>query len=443
MGLDAMYVEIQFFSNGPDSKTFLTWRPSRAEVRLQNIPSPSPQSVKVQLRSHSMVDGGAVVFSTMLHETGQDTIDIALPLDGSPVEVWVGGKFGSASKSFGDVSIKAQEVTAEQLIGPELASLPLMVRVRKDAETLTNKERDRFLSAMTIINGQGRGRWSDLRDMHEADAYRQIHVNYSFLPWHRAYLLNLERELQLVDPEVALPYWRFDEPAPKLIQPSFIGRGRRFGSVQFSSTNPLRNWVGEGQVAGVRRGDGVGPNNVIPVRTEIESLQISTGPNANFTDFCDWNYASDRRTPLGLEAGPHNGAHGYNGTGWITRPTTSQRDPLFYLLHANVDRLWAKWQWLPDGTVGSRSDPDSPVSYVSGWNLPDGHNRDDTLWPWDGVMGDQVPSRPPNAPGGGMLDSPMTSAPGPQPRVKDMIDYLGANGGGCLGFAYDDVPFEV
>jgi len=436
-----MNVEIQFASTTPGDKTFLTWRPSRADVRLRDVPSAPPQSVTVQLRSHSTADGGAVVFSTMLHEAGQDTIEIDMPLDGSPVEVWVGGKFGSASKNFGDVSIKAREVAGGQLTGAGLANLPLMVRIRKNAEKLVNKERARFLSAMAILNGQGRGRWTDLRDMHEADAYRQIHVNYSFLPWHRAYLLDLERELQSINPEVALPYWRFDEPAPKLIQPSFIGRGRSSGSVDFSSTNPLRNWVASGQVAEVRRGDGVGPNNVIPVRNEIQSLQISDGPNANFKDFCDWNYAG--RTPIGLEAGPHNGAHGYNGTGWITNPTTSQRDPLFYLLHVNVDRLWAKWQWLPDGTVGPRSDPNSAVSYVSGGTLPNGHNRDDTLWPWDGIMRDQVPSRPPSAPGGDMLDSPMTTAPGPQPRVKDMIDYLGANGGGCLGFAYDDVPFEV
>ena len=295
---------------------------------------------------------------------------------------------------------------------------------------------------MAVLNGQGLGRFTDLRDMHNADAYNQIHVNFSFLPWHRAYLLDFERELQNIDPEVTLPYWRFDEPAPKLMQPSFMGRGRIQLPVEFSSTNPLRNWSADGSFAGVARGNRVGPTTVIPVRNEMQSLQLSHGPSANFGQFSDWRYVNNNE-PTGLESDPHNGAHGYHGWGWITDPTTSQLDPLFFLLHANVDRLWAKWQWLPDGTIGSRSDPNSAVSYISGQGLPNGHNRNDTLWPWDGVTSQRVNTRPPNAPGGAMMSSPMTAAPGGQPLVKAMIDYLGANGGDDLGFAYDDVPFDV
>lgn len=439
-----MRVEIQFSSTTADGRTFLTWRPAEASIRLLDLPVPAPTSVRIELRSRSAPDGGALVFSNALNVAGQDSIDLDMPLDGSPVAVWIAGKFQSASRDFGDVFAEAQEIENGQLTGSTLASLPLMVRVRKNAESLITRERNRFLSAMAVLNGQGRGRWTDLRDMHLGDAYNQIHVNYSFLPWHRAYLLDLERELQAIDPEVALPYWKFDEPAPKLIRPSFIGRGRLSMPVEFSNTNPLRNWSVDGGFVGVRRGNGVGPTNVIPVRDEMQSLRISEGPNASFQEFCDWNYVGIRRDqPTGLESDPHNGAHGWNLGGWISDPTTSQRDPLFYLLHANVDRLWAKWQWLPNGTIGDRSDPDSPVSYVSGLGLLNGQNRDDTMWPWDGLVRDQVPTRPPNAPGGGMLDSPMTTAPGPSPRVKDTIDYLGANGGGYLGFAYDDVPFEV
>lgn len=438
-----MRVEIRFSNTAEDGRTFLTWRPAEASIRLLDLPVPAPTSVRIELRSRSAPEGGALVFSKALNAAGQDSIDLDMPLDGSPVTAWIAGKFQSASRDFGDVFAEAQEIENGQPIGSTLASLPLMVRVRKNAESLIARERNRFLSAMAVLNGQGRGRWADLRDMHLGDAYRQIHVNYSFLPWHRAYLLDLERELQAIDPEVALPYWKFDERAPKLIQPSFIGVGRRSMPVRFSNTNPLRSWSVDGGSVGVSRGNGVGPTTVIPVRDEMQSLQISEGPDANFQEFCDWNYTGVRGDePTGLESDPHNGAHAWNLGGWISDPTTSQRDPLFYLLHANVDRLWAKWQWLPNGTVGDRSNPDSPVSYVSDQALLNGQNRDDTMWPWDGLARDQVPTRPPNAPGGGMLGSPMTTAPGPSPRVKDMIDYLGANGGGYLGFAYDDVPFE-
>lgn len=436
-----MDIDIQFQNADSNGNSYLTWRPQRAELRLRDVPANVVQDVQVELRSDADPDGGALVFSDAEFAMGQDTLDLVLPLDGSPVDVWIAGKFQSPSQSFGDVRIVAQERVNGQLAGLTLAEHPVMVRVRKNGESFTRAERDRFLSALATLNGQGIGRFTDLRDMHNRDAYSQIHSNVCFLPWHRSYLLDFERELQAIDPEVSLPYWRFDEAAPTLLQPSFMGRGRAGRPVDFSSTNPLRNWSADGRFAGVARGNAVGPNTVIGVRTEVQSLQISDGPNANFQEFSDWNYTA--LGPTGLEADPHNGAHGAHRTGWITDPTTSQLDPLFYLLHANVDRLWAKWQWLPNGTIGDRSDPDAAISYISGVALPDGHARDDTLWPWDGRTSVDAPTRPPNAPGGDMMDAPMAAGPGTPPLVKSMIDYMGANGGADLGFAYDDVPFDV
>ena len=63
--------------------------------------------------------------------------------------------------------------------------------------------------------------------MHTNAARRRRTARPRFLPWHRAYLLDLERELQAIDPSVALPYWRFDQPAPNLFTPEFLGVVRR------------------------------------------------------------------------------------------------------------------------------------------------------------------------------------------------------------------------
>ena len=41
-----------------------------------------------------------------------------------------------------------------------------------------------------------------------------------------------------------------------------------------------------------------------------------------------------------------------------------------------------------------------------------------------------------------MAASPCVSAPGPQPRVRDSLDYQGTvNAVSRMGFDYDDVPF--
>ena len=44
-----------------------------------------------------------------------------------------------------------------------------------------------------------------------------------------------------------------------------------------------------------------------------------------------------------MEGNPHGSAHVSFG-GSISSIPTAAKDPLFFMLHANVDRLWAKWQ---------------------------------------------------------------------------------------------------
>ena len=142
-----------------------------------------------------------------------------------------------------------------------------------------------------------------------------------------------------------------------------------------------------------------------------------------------------------MEGNPHGRAHTL-WTGFLFDPKTAARDPLFYLLHANVDRLWARWQWLK-----RRFDVSSPSTFqpqgVAGdpGSTAVGHNLDDTLWPWNGDTG---PGRPPTAPGGPFPPSPVAVAPGPTPKLAAMIDYRGVrNPATWLGYDYDDVPFAV
>ena len=67
-----------------------------------------------------------------------------------------------------------------------------MVRVRKNANDLSEDERDRFLDAMAELNDAGLGRFSDFREMHRSTSDAEAHGDMGFLPWHRAYILDLE-----------------------------------------------------------------------------------------------------------------------------------------------------------------------------------------------------------------------------------------------------------
>ena len=133
-----------------------------------------------------------------------------------------------------------------------------------------------------------------------------------------------------------------------------------------------------------------------------------------------------------MEGNPHGSAHVSFG-GMIQSASTAPRDPLFFLLHCNVDRLWAKWQ-----RQNARFNPAVVASFNNNNASPIGHRLQDTMWPWNGVTGG---TRPPTAPGGTMAPSPIVPAPGLSPRVQDMLDYHGViNAASNEAFDYDDVP---
>lgn len=130
-----------------------------------------------------------------------------LPADGGPVTVWVGGEYPFASTDFGDTAIEVRDPAGAERGGTLLAQHPTMVRIRKDANTLTDVERKRFLDALATLNGAGQGAFRNFREMHASGApLLESHGDAGFLPWHRAYILDLERELQKINGEVTLPY---------------------------------------------------------------------------------------------------------------------------------------------------------------------------------------------------------------------------------------------
>lgn len=397
-------------------RVFVTWTPVEVRARLVNPVGPDP--VSITLRSISS-GGGSLRFATTAH-LGTPTLALSLPADGAPVSFFVMGEFGRPSVNLGDAVMEANETGSLGYLG----SRRVTVRIRKNAQNLSPGERDRFLAALGTLNGGGSGRFRDFRDMHVVAADAEAHGNVGFLPWHRAYLLDLERELQAIDPSVALPYWRFDQPAPNVFAKPFMGVPNSAGGLEFSSGHPLNTWRTDGAL-GITRVPSFAPTAApTGLRTEAQTLALGgQSPDAAYANFD------------AMEGNPHGSAHLSFTTGFIRSIATAARDPLFFMLHNNVDRMWAKWQW-----VNKRTDPTDARAFAPA--VPDrvGHRLGDTMWPWNGVTS---PPRPSTAPGGVLASSPSTTAPGPTPTVGSMIDYQAVAGGPPLGFAYDDVPFEI
>lgn len=407
-----MNVELQINNSVSPSARFVTWAPSPCRIRVTNPSGATSPTVNVQITGRSVTGGGAVVFRSGTTGSFSTSVTVPVPINGTSVPFFVAGRFPQASLNNGDVTIEAR--TGTTLVG----SVPVMVRIRKNANTLRPAERDRFVAAFARLNNQGLGRFADFRNMHTRASDPEAHNRPGFLPWHRAYLLDLERELQVIDPSIALPYWRFDQPAPNLFTREFLGVSDSLGTVRFSTTNPLQFWVTDG-VQGINRrpffNTATQPAFVI---SEAQTLALGT------------QYPGFRN----MEGNPHGFAHTSFG-GSISSIPTAARDPLFFLLHCNVDRLWAKWQ-----RQNNRFDPAQAASYDSAAANRIGHRLPDTMWPWNGVTS---PPRPSSAPGGALAASPTAGAPGPQPRVLDTFDFQGRlNAVSRMGFDYDDVPFS-
>jgi tyrosinase len=435
-------IELQV-GQGPIVDDYVTWRPMPARVRL----AAPGADVAVTVRDMAPMTGGrlqvgiaSVSDSALLPPTLGATLALTLPADGSWVGFQVAGEFGFPSPDDKDAVLEVVRASTGALLGRE----GVMVRMRRNADDLSPPERDRWLHAVARVNTAELNNYVLHQQIH-AIASVQAHGGRGFLPWHRAFVLRLERELQAVDPAVALHYWRFDQGAPALFAADFIGAPDPAGFAVFAAANPLTAWSIEG-LAGIQRNPfftpAQAPTSLSPPRRDEAQVLALGGPV--------FDYAS----VAGSEQDPHDGTHvRTGGGGWMGSVPTAVRDPVFFMLHSNVDRLWAKWQW-----VHGRKNPTDPLSYNPQGPFPGfataggvrlGHFLDDPMWPWDGTTGTVVPGDPlttrPAAAPGGPLPAPIGGwGPRAQPRPRDMVNFdqwtlLGVAG---LGFAYDDVPWS-
>lgn len=227
--------------------------------------------------------------------------------------------------------------------------------MRKNQATLTAAEKRNFIRALLELKRRGRyDRFvSTHRDFVTSDTDfgpRVAHRGPSFLPWHRQFLLDFEGELQAVDDSVELPYWdwtmdrnldasiwradflggngRSDDG--QVMTGPFAGRGRRWRvTIRVDSRDFLRRSLGSGR-------------RPLPTRAELDSVLAMAS-----YDQAPWNSRSEGfRNHLegwrGVDL--HNRVHvwasGHMATG------ASPNDPVFWLHHCFIDKLWADWQRL-------------------------------------------------------------------------------------------------
>jgi tyrosinase len=171
------------------------------------------------------------------------------------------------------------------------------------------------------------------------------HSNWFFLPWHRAYLVSFERICRQVlgDPNFALPYWDWTQQPrlPAAFTSPTLGNRR----------NPLFDGTRTMGPNTTLRPTAVGSNVIARILAERNFENFgSTRPNGQNGIEARWLRTPGRTTAL--EGGPHNTTH--VAVGGDMGDMISPRDPIFWLHHCNIDRLWAHWNALGNRNTTNR-----------------------------------------------------------------------------------------
>jgi tyrosinase len=107
-----------------------------------------------------------------------------------------------------------------------------------------------------------------------------------------------------------------------------------------------------------------------PRDTDVEVVPAMSQPYFALTFPVQGFGGVDGPEPLGglIEQEPHNLVHGNIGgaTGLMRSTTVAGRDPIFWLHHANIDRLWEVWRRLP-GSVELTDQAGLPADVLSEW----------------------------------------------------------------------------
>jgi len=151
-----------------------------------------------------------------------------------------------------------------------------------------------------------------------------------FLLWHRAYLYYFERHARVTlgDPTFALPYWDYNEQDASRHLPKIFLDAKVNGQ-----DNPLY------PVRGLAR-----TLNMVSKALAKEDVATNLVMNNDyyFSEPGIEGMGEDIGLGTSIDNTPHGHVHGGIG-GWMGDITTAAFDPIFWMHHCNIDRLFNLW----------------------------------------------------------------------------------------------------
>ena len=212
--------------------------------------------------------------------------------------------------------------------------------IRADQATLSPAKQTAFRNAIAQLVKEGK--YLALIRFH-MDMSHNMHGTmgevglYRFLAWHRRYLTALERELQRVDTvlrpgaaeKIGIPYWRWQDPFP----------------VWLAGFLPAKDPITRRKPPQRKNAPPPAKANGADIEIIVHQFSIQTTGLPAENDYTKFTYGIEGwgKRPNGTGLPGHN--HGHSWVGGIMNNTrTSPTDPVFWLHHAEIDRLWQIWR---------------------------------------------------------------------------------------------------
>jgi hypothetical protein len=283
--------------------------------------------------------------------------------------------------------------------------------IRRNIASVTQAERDRFRDAIIALQktkvfpgsrtdfpAGGVTYWFKQDEIHQAT---HVHGTPAFLAWHRELCNRFEAMLREVDPDLSLHYWDWNQDPTPLFTANFMGSAQGdvgapwlAAGLYNPNPNPADNFRDDNTHGLHNRSSNTSyeqhSNPADPPKSLTRNTQAGAPPvgtsnfdNAYWATDTDFKNAADFPTfDTLMQEHAHFHAHDWIG-GNLSDPHMSFRDPFVFLLHSNVDRLWATWQTQPGHP--ERLDPNQ--AYGSYSNDP---TITAALQPWAGEAGWQT-----------------------------------------------------
>ncbi len=206
-------------------------------------------------------------------------------------------------------------------------------------------------------SGSGAGGiwWTCSHDHDNLDGAPADSYATHFTAWHRLYLWHFERVCEAVlGKPFALPYWNYLDLTQLKLPPAVLAEKVKIKGALTDNALYFADRRPEFVTQGLRA-----------IKSDLANTDIlarDTMRSKTFFDLSTSNGGFRQGFVSALDGTPHGSVHVRVGTDdglGMAAFETAARDPIFWLHHANIDRLWESWR-APNLSGVSAKDPKAP-----------------------------------------------------------------------------------